>query len=445
MRVRRRLVIYVQGYDPRGVARYYRMFRGEYHRFCALYGLTGTIEKLTNTRAGFASTWSILTKGRRFEVQTTYQFLRWEDIIRQDFARPVWWKILRALGVFASAILDGTLWRIGKAAWRFSLFCVYPYVILLSHILVSVVFGFAVASIAEALTTGHAVPQLLGLTVAVTSALLFIHWTERWSYMLYLFDDIVSHSQYTRRRRPDWEQRYDVFADYLIEAAMTSGVEEIVVVGHSSGSFVALDVLTRALARDPDLGRHGPHIVFLTVGSNIPAVGLHPSAGWIRDRLARLAVESSIDWIEYQSRKDVMSFYRFDPIAGHGIDVGAARHNPQILTVRFRDIVKPESYARFRWRFLHIHFQFLRANERPAAYDYFMIACGPFSLPMRAQRATDVVEAVASDVAVSEAAWQRLGAEFADAYLIERGADHSLGATANSAYPPNMNPANTMS
>jgi hypothetical protein len=201
---------------------------------------------------------------------------------------------------------------------------------------------------------------------------------------------------------------------------MTSGADEIVVVGHSSGSFVALEVLTRALARDPDLGRHGPHIVFLTIGSNIPALGLHPAAGWIRDRLARLAVESSIDWIEYQSRKDVMSFYRFDAITGHGIDVGPARRNPQILTVRFRDIVKPESYATFRWRFLSIHFQFVRANERPAAYDYFMIACGPFSLPLRAQRPKDVLEAVASDAAVSAAAWQRLGVEVGEPNLLKR-------------------------
>jgi pimeloyl-ACP methyl ester carboxylesterase len=261
----------------------------------------------------------------------------------------------------------------------------------------------------------------LVLAVVVTSTLLLIHWTERWSYMLYLFDDIVSHCQYARRQRPDWEQRYDVFADYLIEAAMTSGVDEIVVVGHSSGSFVALDVLMRALARDPDLGRHGPHIVFLTVGSNIPAVGLHPAAGWIRDCLACLAVEPSVDWIEYQSRKDVMSFYRFDPIAGHGIDVGAARRNPQILSVRFRDIMKPESYSTFRWRFLRIHFQFLRANERAAAYDYFMIVCGPFSLPLRAQRPKDVLEAAAGDAAVSEAAWQRLDIEVGDADLPGRG------------------------
>ena len=41
-----------------------------------------------------------------------------------------------------------------------------------------------------------------------------------------------------------------------------------------------------------------------------------------------LAIEPSIDWIDCQARKDVMNFYQFDPIASHGIDVGAARRNP---------------------------------------------------------------------------------------------------------------------
>ena len=40
MSVRRRLVVYVQGYDPRGLPEYYRMFRQEFRKTLALYGLT---------------------------------------------------------------------------------------------------------------------------------------------------------------------------------------------------------------------------------------------------------------------------------------------------------------------------------------------------------------------------------------------------------------------
>jgi len=45
VRVRNRHIIYVQGYDPRGLAQYYRMFRTELRKFGRLYQLTATISR----------------------------------------------------------------------------------------------------------------------------------------------------------------------------------------------------------------------------------------------------------------------------------------------------------------------------------------------------------------------------------------------------------------
>ena len=164
-----------------------------------------------------------ISVGRRrgFEVETAYHFLQWEDIIRRDFARPTWWKILRALAVLAKSIVEGSLWRVGKASWRFGLFVAYPYAVLLAHGVVAALLGFIAASIAGVWIAGHAIPWLLGLSAAATSAVLLIHWTEARTYMLYLFDDIVSHCQYAHRQRPDWEARFDVFAEDLIAAQPT--------------------------------------------------------------------------------------------------------------------------------------------------------------------------------------------------------------------------------
>ncbi len=53
------------------------------------------------------------------------------------------------------------------------------------------------------------------------------------------------------------------------------------------------------------------------------------------------------------------------------------------MPVRFRDIIKPEHYKCFRWKFFRVHFQFVMANERPHAYDFFMIVCGPIPLSER--------------------------------------------------------------
>jgi hypothetical protein len=124
--------------------------------------------------------------------------------------------------------------------------------------------------------------------------------------------------------------------------------------------------------------------------------------------LRLLAVEPSIDWIDCQSRKDVMNFFPFDPIAGHGIDAGPARRNPTIVPVRFREIIRPEHYNRFRWKFFRVHFQFVMANERPHAYDFFMIVCGPVPLRGRVSQPATTLALVDGTPTTRENAWKKL-------------------------------------
>ena len=161
----------------------------------------------------------------------------------------------------------------------------------------------------------------VALFVAVLGTTL--KYTENLTYLLYLLSDTIWTWEFSHRQRPEWDQRIDRFAQHLVNVASTSDAQEIVIVGHSSGSFLGVEILARALKLDPDLGRHGPRVVLLTIGGNFPIVGFHAASSDFRDHLRQLAIEPSIDWIDCQSRKDVMNFYPFDPIAGHGIDVGA--------------------------------------------------------------------------------------------------------------------------
>ena len=252
------------------------------------------------------------------------------------------------------------------------------------------------------------------LSVAAAAALFvatlgtMLKYTENLTYLLYLLSDTIWTWEFSHRQRPEWDERIDRFAQYLVNVARSSAAEEIVVVGHSSGSFLGTEILGRALKLDPALGRHGPRIVLLTIGGNFPIVGFHAVSQDFRDHLRLLAIEPSIDWIDCQSRKDVMNFYPFDPIAGHGIDVGASRRNPTIVPVRFREIIKPEHYNLFRWKFFRVHFQFVMANERPHAYDFFMIVCGPIPLSERMARPEAALAIATGDAAAREWAWKSL-------------------------------------
>jgi len=408
--VQHRHIIYVQGYDPRGLAQYYRMFRTELRKFGRLYRLTATISRPQSTPDGETASWTIETKASEWQTRTSYDFLRFEDLIQRDLAAPIWSTVFQAVLIYWRLVFSGTIARFWKAHWRFATFITYPHFLLLIEAMLALGLAFAFEKGLEAI----GIPKLVGIAAAATAFVAILgsalKYTENATYLLYLLSDTIWTWQFSHRQRLDWDQRIDRFAQYIVKVACSSQAEEIVVVGHSSGSFLGTEILARALKLDPDLARHGPRVVLLTIGGNFPIVGFHAVSEDFRDHLRLLAIEPSIDWIDCQSRKDVMNFYPFDPIGGHGIDVGSARRNPTIVPVRFREIFRPEHYDLFRWKFFRVHFQFVMANERPHAYDFFMIVCGPIGLRQRMARPQAALAIATGDPSAREWAWKSLQA-----------------------------------
>jgi hypothetical protein len=408
VRVERRHIIYVQGYDPRGLAQYYRMFRTELRKFSRLYRLTATVGRPQTAEDGETACWTIDTSANDWQTQTRYEFLRFEDLIQRDLAAPVWHTVFRGEWLFWRMFFNGTFFRFWKAHWRFAIFIAYPHFMLFLETLASLVIAFAcgkglaMLGVAGPARTAMAIAAFAGTLIALLKL------TEERTYLLYLIADMIWTWEFAHRLEPEWDRRIDHFAQHLVDTVRSSDAEEIVIVGHSSGSFLGVEILARALKLDPELGRRGPRIVLLTIGGNLPIVGFHAAARDFRDHLQRLAVEPSIDWIDCQARKDVMNFYPFDPIAGHGIDVGAHRRNPRIVPIRFRDIIDPTHYDWFRWQFFRVHFQFVMANERPQPYDFFMIACGPVPLRERMARPEAALAIAIGDAATRESGWKTL-------------------------------------
>ena len=412
MRVQHRHIIYIGGYDPRGLAQYYRMFRTELRKFARLYGVTTTITRPQSAdngeMAAEMASWTIETSAADWQTKTEYDFLRFEDFIQRDLAQPIWRIVFHAVWIYLRLIVRGTAFRFFASSWRFATFITWPHIVLLAEAICVGVVAYAVRWALDAL----GIPDLFSIAVAaaVFVALLgtMLKYTEKRTYVLYLLADTIWTWQFSHRQRPEWDQRIDRFAEHLVKVASNSAAEEIVLVGHSSGSFLGVEILARALKLDPELGRHGPRIVLLTIGANFPIVGYHAASQDFRDHLRRLAVEPSIAWIDCQARKDVMNFFQFDPLAAHGIDVGAAKRNPTIVPLRFREVILPEHYGAFRRQFFRMHFQFVMANEVPHAYDFFMIVCGPVPLAERMAVPQAALTVVTGDPTAREWAWKQL-------------------------------------
>jgi pimeloyl-ACP methyl ester carboxylesterase len=381
--VRRRHVIYVQGYDPRGLAQYYRMFRSELRKFEALYGIKSTIERPTGEADRPVASWTIETSAEDWRTVSRYDFLHWEDLIIPDFARPIWWTIGYSFYVLGYSILSGGMLRMWRAHWRFVIFLLYPFALFGCMVAAATGFGFTAGHGLIEAGTSFLLALFLGAGISVFTLLGLVRLLATPTYMLYLMADGCSTFQFANGQRPDWDARIDQFARHVVDVCAVSDADEVLIVGHSSGSFLAVEVLARALTVDADIGRRKPSVALLTLGANLPIVGYIPAAQRFRENLKRVAFEDSIRWVDCQSRKDLMNFFPYDPIAGHGLDDGTPRKNPLVVAVRFRDVISPAHYPSFRWKFFRVHFQFLMANERAALFDYFMMIAGPLSLETR--------------------------------------------------------------
>jgi hypothetical protein len=376
--VRRRHVIYVEGYDPIGADGYFMLFRRTCARFQKLWPASVALRRLEADSDDFAH-WSTQMRGSEWRTTTHYDFLRLEGFIRLQMNKPSAWHLFYGLGWIAGDLLRGTQFRIFAASWRFALHLVHFQALLLA---------WAAVPAAIALIVGHGAARQLGSTPAgaatalaafVALVLALRPFAEKWGASQ-IGSCWIMLRRYGRGQSTWLDRMVEIGARRLVAVAAAGACDELVVVGHSSGCVIASAMVARALALDPGLGRNGAALVLLTLGSVVPAVALDPAARRMRDIVRRLAVAPSLSWIDCHSRKDIMCFANFDPVAGVGIDVGPERRNPLLWGVRFRDMIAPENYGRFRWDHLRVHYQYVMAGERPAPYDFLLLIGGPAML-----------------------------------------------------------------
>ncbi|HEY1472445.1 MAG TPA: hypothetical protein VGF53_00010 [Pseudolabrys sp.] len=385
MQVHRRLLIHVQGYDPAGLAENFEHFRREYRRTCELYGLTGEISAAAAMAGGFSGSWDVTTHGAGWQVETRYQVLRWDDLVQSDFARPPWWKIVQMYRTTGIALLNGAFGRMLRTNWRFALISFAPIVLITAWLLLGSFVGILCMNLVAALGAPELVAKIVGSVTGLGGFASVLWLSEPVTGLLRRCDQAASIDEFINGKRKDWSGRLDAFAGDVADAVRESKADEVVIVGHGFGAVLAINVLGRALARDGALGRHGARVALLTLGASLPAVGFNPEAKGFRNRLRQLATAPDIDWIDVQSRDDILSFGAFDPIAGHDIVLGPERRNPRVVAIDIRDLWGQGSSALRRWRVFKTHAQFLMANERRgAAYDYTLICCGPLDLVSRA-------------------------------------------------------------
>ena len=388
--ITRRRVVYVPGYDPQGPQGYYDLFGSQLKRACALWHAKFALGPLATESADVAS-WTVTMGGPNWQVFTRYDFVRYEDIVNANTAEPIIRQISRAVRWMLDDLVTGTTFRTFRANWQFGMHHLVLQLLLLTWIGTSVASGtlaWATARYGLGLNASISLAISVAILFAIFMALrpladrwLVIRVNNHWPYL----------REFGRGEATCFDRPIEIGAARLKELVNANDADEVVIIGHSGGAPMAQCMVARALELDPDLGRRGPHIVVLTIGSITPAIAFHPQALKIREIIRRIAIEPSIHWIECQSRKDALNFWGVDPVAGVGIQLGLERCNPLVWGVRFRDMLSAKFYRKLRWKLFRLHFQYIMANHMRAPYDYFMLIGGPVPIMEWAKRQRDIV------------------------------------------------------
>ncbi|MFZ5548835.1 MAG: hypothetical protein ACOZJX_09080 [Pseudomonadota bacterium] len=391
-RVRRRHVLYLSGFDPQGPAHYHALYAEQAALQARVNGVR--IEVGPRLRVGANAAWDVTWQpgdDKEVVVETRYEFLRWDDIVRQHWPRGQARLLALTLATTGRLVRNGSLWRMLQTSWPAFTALAAPAGLILGALLSAL----AVGALGLWLASASSPILALGLSIAMLGGLgALAKRAQAKVQMAWLMRSAAVIQQQAKGHLPALEQRLDAFAAHLVAQASSDAVDEVLVVGHSSGAMLAVSVVARALAQSPTLLQQHAAVSLLTLGQCIPVLSYQPEAKSFRGELARLRAARDLVWIDMTAPSDGCCFALTDPteVCLDGVAATArAPGGPKRLSPRFAQGFSPEHYRSIRRDKYRCHFQYLMATEVPASYDYFSVTAGPTHLAARFAQQVSVI------------------------------------------------------
>ncbi|MEZ5752085.1 MAG: hypothetical protein R3D60_08990 [Paracoccaceae bacterium] len=378
--VRRRQVFYLPGFDPFPPRRYRELYRREGLAQAAISGYRLSLSPQEKGSPGYG--WTVRTRIGETRTEAHVAVLVWADLVQESMTRGI-------LGTYA--LLARTAWIYAASGALVALVrlrvapmiaAFWPVVMLLGQLLIAVLLGYA-AGWAVALVIPGAVGVILGAGALFTVAWAVLHAFRRYDGKLYAYYLMYDFAHVAARKgayAPELVARMREFADRVEAALGDPSVDEVLVVGHSSGAALGVSVLADVLRRGMPEG--GPLLAFLTLGHAVPMQSYLPEAHALRRDLRALSEDARLTWVDISAKGDGCCFSLCDPVACSGV-AGPDQRWPLVVSAAFSESLRPETWRKLRRRFFRLHFQYLAAFDNPRDYDYFQITAGPMTLAAR--------------------------------------------------------------
>ena len=387
-KVRRRRVFYIPGYDPIHPRRYRELYRKEGKAQADISGYEiGLKPKTGDGNYG----WQVAAKMDGDIVQADIDVLVWSDIVRDSMSNSIpatYGQLLRTAWVYIST---GALRRLMRMRKGPVIAALYPVGMLLLQLALAVTVMLVTVSLIGSLgarlsgwLNGAAWPGVLAAALGWGLGVLGLVAVLRWFksidgklYAYYLMHDFAYSARWRGANPKELEARMAEFTDQIADA-LASEVDEVLVVGHSSGAHLAVSILAD-LIRQGRKPANGPELGFLSLGQVVPMVSFLPDAHRLRADLQYLSTRDELAWVDVTAPGDGCAFALCDPVAVSGVAPNDKTW-PLVISAAFTQTLSEERWKELRWRFFRLHFQYLCAFDRVGDYDYFRITAGSQTL-----------------------------------------------------------------
>ncbi|GGD33290.1 hypothetical protein [Sinisalibacter lacisalsi] len=383
--ITRRRVFYIPGYDPIHPRRYRELYRKE---SAAQAAISGYEVALIGRQGGDSYGWQVRAVIDGAETEAEFDVLVWSDIVRASMDLNIAQTYALMARTAWTYIASGALWRLMRLRKGPVIAALYPVGMLILQALAALALAWVVAA-GAAMGIGRLLPGpgwpgwVAGGVLGALAGVALLRWFRKIDnrlYVYYLMHDYAYSAATRGANPPELEARMASFADQIAEALETD-VDEVLVVGHSSGAHLGVSILAD-LIRAGRVPQTGPKLGFLTLGQVVPMVSFLPDAARLRRDLHDLSRAEEIAWVDVTAPGDGCAFALCDPVSVSGVAPEGKRW-PLVISAAFTQTLSPARWRALRWRFFRLHFQYLCAFDRPKDYDYFQITAGPLSLASR--------------------------------------------------------------
>ncbi len=371
--VRKRLVLYIPGFDPMPPNRYREGYKSEGEKQAEISDYHIDVERMPSLEG--VPRFHAKSIINDHTTHTEFRFLTWNDLVRKNMDIPIWksWALMINIGRVIAG--SGALRRLMKLHFPANLTGLYPFLIIPLQILIA----FFIGRLCGALVSNFA-PDILGWIVNFAVMVGLIWLFRKWDHHIlpyYVVHDLSYFIENDGYTPPSLRARIDKLKKQIKIAIDEKSFDEILIVGHSSGAHIGV-MMVAELLRDNELQRKD-NVSLLTLGQAIPLVSYLPKAHDLRLCLYELGKQDIVSWVDVSAPSDGVCFALCDPVAC-SVDVDYAQKYPRMISAAFSNTLSEAYQKRIKYRFFRIHFQYLCHFDKPRHYDYFQITSGPIRL-----------------------------------------------------------------